>query len=60
MHGWAERWLCPDGPPLRLIDRRTSAPITAVVCDRNTGLRIDPRAIRWEIEAAAPVETSAA
>jgi DNA-binding HxlR family transcriptional regulator len=60
MHGWAERWLCPDGPPLRLIDRRTSAPITAAVCDLNTGLRIDPRAIRWEIEAAAPVETSAA
>ncbi len=60
MHGWSERWLCPDGSPLRLIDRRTGEPIEAVVCDIRTGRRIDPRKIRWEIEAAAPVETSAA
>lgn len=60
MHGWAERWLCPDGPPLRLIDTRTSEPILAVVCDRTTGRRIDPRNIRWEVEEAAPVEAGAA
>ena len=23
MHGWSERWLCPDGPPLHLIDTQT-------------------------------------
>lgn len=60
MHGWSERWLCPDGAPLRLIDSNTGRPISAVVCDRTTGRRIDPRAIRWEVEAAAPVGTSAA
>ncbi|MBX9615993.1 MAG: helix-turn-helix transcriptional regulator [Caulobacteraceae bacterium] len=60
MHGWSERWLCPDGAPLRLIDTTTGRPISAVVCDRTTGRRVDPRAIRWEVEAAAPVATSAA
>lgn len=60
MHGWSERWLCADGSPLRLIETETNEPISAVVCDLATGRKIDPRAIRWEVEAAAPVETSAA
>lgn len=60
MHGWSERWLCPDGSPLRLIETETSEPISAVVCDVETGRKIDPRNIRWEVEAATPVETSAA
>lgn len=60
MHGWSERWLCPDGSPLRLVETETNEPISAVVCDIATGRRIDPRNIRWEVEAAAPVETSAA
>ena len=60
MHGWSERWLCPDGAPLRLVDTETGEPISAVVCDRATGRKVDPRKIRWEVEAAAPVETSAA
>ena len=60
MHGWSERWLCPDGSPLRLVETDTNEPISAVVCDLATGRKIDPRAIRWEVEAAAPVETSAA
>ncbi|WP_426036620.1 winged helix-turn-helix transcriptional regulator [Brevundimonas sp. DC300-4] len=60
MHGWSERWLCPDGSPLRLIETGTGDPISAVVCDIATGRKIDPRNIRWEVEAAAPVETSAA
>jgi DNA-binding HxlR family transcriptional regulator len=60
MHGWSERWLCPGGSPVRLIETGTNEPIAAVVCDLATGRKIDPRAIRWEVEAAAPVETSAA
>lgn len=52
MHGWSERWLCPDGVPLKLIDTTTGEPIHAVVCDRTTGRRLDPRDIRWEVEAA--------
>ena len=60
MHGWSERWLCPDGSPLRLVETDTNEPISAVVCDLATGVKIDPRNIRWEVEAAAPVETSAA
>lgn len=60
MHGWSERWLCPGGSPVRLIETETNEPISAVVCDLATGRKIDPRAIRWEVEAAAPVETSAA
>ncbi|WP_309629259.1 helix-turn-helix domain-containing protein [Brevundimonas sp.] len=60
MHGWSERWLCPNGSPLRLVETETSEPISAVVCDLATGRKINPRAIRWEVEAAAPVETSAA
>ena len=60
MHGWSERWLCPDGSPLRLVETESGEPIAAVVCDRATGKKIDPRTIRWEVEAADPVTTSAA
>jgi len=60
MHGWSERWLCPDGVPLRLLDTDTGKQICAVVCDKTTGRKVDPRNIRWEVEAATPVETSAA
>lgn len=60
MHGWSERWLCPDGPPLHLIDTQTGEPIKAVVCDLGSGRALDPRNIRWEVEAATPVETGAA
>ncbi|RYG10107.1 MAG: transcriptional regulator, partial [Caulobacteraceae bacterium] len=58
MHGWSERWLCPEGVPLKLIDTTTGEPIHAVVCDLATGRRLDPRDIRWEVEAAP--ETSGA
>ena len=60
MHGWSERWLCPEGSPLRLIDTRTGRPIEAVVCDARTRRRIDPREIRWEVEETAPAEAGAA
>jgi DNA-binding HxlR family transcriptional regulator len=50
MHGWSERWLCPDGPPLRLIDTQTGEPIQALVCDAQTGRALDARNIRWEME----------
>jgi hypothetical protein len=59
MHGWAERWLCPDGPPLKLVDTRTGEAIHPVVCDLTTGRLLDPRSIRWEVEAA-PVASGAA
>lgn len=60
MHGWAERWLYPDEtPPLRLRDRETQAAVHPLVCDRNTGLRLDPRLIRWEVERTSPVEAPA-
>lgn len=50
IHGWSERWLCPpDASPLSLFDRETNVRITPVVCDLNTGLRLDPRQVRWEM-----------
>ena len=52
MHGWSERWLCPDGVPLKLVDTITDEPIHAVVCDAASGRRLDPRNIRFEMEAA--------
>ncbi|GAA0628957.1 helix-turn-helix domain-containing protein [Brevundimonas kwangchunensis] len=52
MHGWSERWLCPDGVPLKLVDVKTGEPIHPIVCDLATGQRLDPRNIRWEVEAA--------
>ena len=53
MHGWSERWLYPDAPPpMRLVDRETGEFLTPVVCDHNTGKRLDPRAIRWEMDKA--------
>ncbi len=52
MHGWSERWLCPEGAPLHLVDGRSGEPITPVVCDLKTGRRLDPRGVRWEMEAA--------
>lgn len=60
MHGWSERWLCPEGSTLRLIDTRSGRPIEGVVCDVRTGRRLDPRGIRWEIEETAPTEAGAA
>ncbi|MGA0543825.1 winged helix-turn-helix transcriptional regulator [Brevundimonas sp. VNH65] len=61
MHGWSERWLCPDGAPLHLIDAETGEPIRAVVCDLATGRALDPRDIRWEVESTtAPGEPGAA
>ena len=51
MHGWACRWLvAPDEAPLTLVDRRTDEAFIPVVCDLNTGLAMDPRQIRWEVE----------
>lgn len=60
MHGWSERWLCPDGSPLILVDSRSGDRIGAQVCDAATGRRLDPREIRWEMEAAPPVTDDAA
>jgi len=60
MHGWAERWLCPDGVPLKLVDTRTGEAIHPVVCDLNTGALLDARNIRWEVEATAPEGSGAA
>lgn len=60
MHGWAERWLCPDGSPMRLIDKQTGEIIDAVVCDTVTGRKLDPRKIRWVVEEAASEDTDAA
>jgi DNA-binding HxlR family transcriptional regulator len=52
MHGWSERWLCPTGSPLHLIDKETKTRITPVVCDEATGVALDARRIRWEVEEA--------
>lgn len=52
MHGWAVRWLCPEGPPLDLIDTVSGRVIEGVVCDLRSGRPLDPRRIRWEMEAA--------
>ena len=60
MHGWSERWLCPEGSPMRLIDTRDGRAISPTVCDLTTGYKLEPRRMRWEVEAAAPAETSAA
>lgn len=57
MHGWSERWLCPDGVPLRLIDTTTGEPIHPVVCDASSGRLLDARNIRWEMEAASSADT---
>ncbi|MGV2480667.1 UNVERIFIED_CONTAM: hypothetical protein IGO34_28160, partial [Salmonella enterica subsp. enterica serovar Weltevreden] len=38
--------------PLTLIDRSTGEAITPVVCDLDSGEPLDPRRIRWELEAA--------
>lgn len=54
MHGWSQRWLVgADEAPLTLIDRASGEAITPVVCDLNSGEPLDPRRIRWEVEAAA-------
>jgi len=51
MHGWAVRWLVNKGEaPLTLIDSRDGQGFVPLVCDLNTGLPLDPRQIRWEIE----------
>jgi DNA-binding HxlR family transcriptional regulator len=60
MHGWSERWLCPDGSPLRLVDAESGAIIQAVACDAGSGRRLDPRNIRWEVEAAPEIAPDAA
>ncbi len=53
MHGWSQRWLVgADEAPLTLIDRASGEAITPVVCDLNSGEPLDPRRIRWEVEAA--------
>lgn len=53
MHGWSQRWLVePDQAPLTLIDRTSGDAITPVVCDLGSGEPLDPRHIRWEVEAA--------
>lgn len=51
MHGWSERWLYPDeAPHMRLVDRGTGEILSPVVCDQDTGRKLDPRAIRWELD----------
>lgn len=57
MHGWSERWLCPDGSPLHLIDRRTGERVTPVVCDAQTGVALDPRRVRWEMQDAVTTKS---
>lgn len=55
MHGWSERWLCPPGEsPLTLVDTRTGEALHPVVCDAKTGAPLDPRNLRWEVEATSP------
>lgn len=38
--------------PLTLVDRASGETITPVVCDLDSGEPLDPRRIRWELEAA--------
>ncbi len=53
MHGWSQRWLIEPGEaPLTLVDRASGEAITPVVCDLDSGEPLDPRRIRWELEAA--------
>ncbi len=52
MHGWSERWLCPDGVPLQLIDTSTGEPIHAVVRDLVTRPPAGPSRHPLEVEAA--------
>jgi DNA-binding HxlR family transcriptional regulator len=53
MHGWSQRWLVTSNEaPLTLIDRASGETITPVVCDVQSGEPLDPRCIRWELEAA--------
>jgi hypothetical protein len=57
MHGWSQRWLVgPDEAPLTLVDRASGEAITPVVCDLGSGEPMDPRRIRWEVEAASQSE----
>ena len=51
MHGWAVRWLCPEGPPLDLVDTVSGRVIEGMVCDLRSGRPLDPRRVRWEVEA---------
>ena len=52
----AEFWLVEPGEaPLTLVDRSTGEAITPVVCDLDSGEPLDPRRVRWELEAAPQV-----
>lgn len=55
MHGWSQRWLvAKDEAPLTLIDRSSGEAIAPVVCDRDSGEPLNPRRIRWNVEAVLP------
>lgn len=47
MMRWGDDWLAgPEGPPIRLVDRRTGRIVRPVVVDEATGEPIDPRNLR--------------
>jgi DNA-binding HxlR family transcriptional regulator len=47
LHRWGSDWAAgPEGPPVRLVDRRTGQPVRPVLVDEATGLPVTPERVR--------------
>jgi DNA-binding HxlR family transcriptional regulator len=59
MWRFGEDWLFRDGPPVRLVDRRSGDEIRPVVVDERSGKRIELRGIRVELTDGTPLAADA-